>query len=413
MPVVNPLARELVFKVVYYGPGLGGKTTNLQHIHQTTQPEHRGRLVSLATPVDRTLYFDFLPLRLPAVRGMSVRLQLFTVPGQVYYNATRKLVLTGADGLVLVVDSQRERVDANSESLENLRENLREHGRTLDAVPWVIQYNKRDLPSPLPVAELQRKLNPQGVPAFESVAMRGEGVYETLEAITRLVLGELERRLPDEADAGGPALALVEGGLTGALQTASRDRPVSAPPPDPSVRPAAPGGGPPLSARGSGPESEAPASDSGRFRPPTLPSLRAAELQAQRAPPAVELVERARSAPFSFAPLFATSEQALAREIEALLSSGDASGAIERADHLASRLLASVAAVLGRARDAPRDPALAALLLGVPGVRYLRFRELVRHARQRAVSPEHGLEAYGFVLELLRARSEVRLSSSG
>lgn len=410
MPVVNPLARELVFKVVYYGPGLGGKTTNLQHIHQTTQPEHRGRLVSLATPVDRTLYFDFLPLRLPAVRGMSVRLQLFTVPGQVYYNATRKLVLTGADGLVLVVDSQRERVDANSESLENLRENLREHGRTLDAVPWVIQYNKRDLPSPLPVAELQRKLNPRGVPSFESVAMRGEGVYETLEAITRLVLGELERRLPDEADAGGPALALAEGGLTGALQTASRDRPVSAPPP--SVRPAAPGATPP-SPRGSGPESEAPASDSGRFRPPTLPSLRAAELQAQRAPPAVELVERARSAPFSFAPLFATSEQALAREIEALLSSGDASGAIERADHLASRLLASVAAVLGRARDAPRDPALAALLLGVSGVRYLRFRELVRHARQRVASPEHGLEAYGFVLELLRARSEVRLSSSG
>src|SRR6186713_1345147 len=125
MPVVNPLARELVFKVVYYGPGLGGKTTSLQHIHATAKPEHRGKMVSLATPVDRTLYFDFLPIRVPNVRGLSVRLQLFTVPGQVYYNATRKLVLTGADGIVFVSDSQRARLDANLESLGNLKENLR------------------------------------------------------------------------------------------------------------------------------------------------------------------------------------------------------------------------------------------------------------------------------------------------
>src|SRR5712671_7435245 len=124
MASVNALARELVFKVVYYGPGLGGKTTTLQHIHATVRPEHRGKMVSLATPVDRTLYFDYLPIRLPKVRGMGVRLQLFTVPGQVYYNATRKLVLTGADGLVFVADSQRVRLDANTESLNNLRENL-------------------------------------------------------------------------------------------------------------------------------------------------------------------------------------------------------------------------------------------------------------------------------------------------
>src|SRR6185369_3807079 len=135
MPVVNPLARELVFKVVYYGPGLGGKTTSLQYIHATAKPEHRGKMVSLATPVDRTLYFDFLPIRVPNVRGHSVRLQLFTVPGQVYYNATRKLVLTGADGVVFVADSQRARLDADLESLANLKENLREHGRQLAEVP--------------------------------------------------------------------------------------------------------------------------------------------------------------------------------------------------------------------------------------------------------------------------------------
>src|SRR5262245_35028994 len=145
MPVVSPLAREVVFKVVFYGPGLGGKTTTLQHIHATAKPEHRGKMVSLATPVDRTLYFDFLPIRLPNVRGMSVRLQLFTVPGQVYYNATRKLVLTGADGIVLVFDSQRARMDANLESLENLVDNLRAHGKTLGDLPHAVAYNKRDL----------------------------------------------------------------------------------------------------------------------------------------------------------------------------------------------------------------------------------------------------------------------------
>src|SRR6188508_2432660 len=141
MPVVNPLARELVFKVVYYGPGLGGKTTSLQYIHATAKPEHRGKMVSLATPVDRTLYFDFLPIRLPNVRGLNVRLQLFTVPGQVYFNATRKLVLTGADGVVFVADAQTARADANLESLDNLRDNLADQGRNLNDVPLIFQYN--------------------------------------------------------------------------------------------------------------------------------------------------------------------------------------------------------------------------------------------------------------------------------
>src|SRR5687767_6982081 len=193
MPVVNPLAREVVFKVVYYGPGLGGKTTSLQHIHATTRAEHRGKMVSLATPVDRTLYFDFLPIRVPHVRGMGVRLQLFTVPGQVYYNATRKLVLTGADGVVIVFDSQRLRADANLESLENLCENLREHGRALGEVPHIAQYNKRDLYDVVPVHELDAKLNRHHSPAFATIATRGDGVFESLESITRAVLEDFDR----------------------------------------------------------------------------------------------------------------------------------------------------------------------------------------------------------------------------
>ncbi|HMR80894.1 MAG TPA: ADP-ribosylation factor-like protein, partial [Polyangiaceae bacterium] len=238
MPVVNPLARELVFKIVYYGPGLGGKTTSLQHVHQTARPEHRGRLVSLATPVDRTLYFDFLPVRLPDVRGMSVRLQLFTVPGQVYYNATRKLVLTGADGIVMVVDSQAERLDANLESLDNLRDNLKEHGRSLADVPWVLQYNKRDLPGVLPAIELEGKLNSLGVPSFESSATTGPGVYEALDAVTRMVLSELERRLPAGRGSDAPGFVLAGGGLAAVLQSATpppgnlqaaKKAPVSAP----------------------------------------------------------------------------------------------------------------------------------------------------------------------------------------
>src|SRR5579864_6765297 len=145
MASLNPLTRELVFKIVFYGPGLGGKTTTLQFIHATTKPEHRGKMVSLATPTDRTLYFDFLPIRVPRVRGMAVRLQLFTVPGQVYYAATRKLVLSGADGIVFVADSQAGRAEVNQESLDDLHANLAEHQRALEDVPHTFHWNKRDL----------------------------------------------------------------------------------------------------------------------------------------------------------------------------------------------------------------------------------------------------------------------------
>ena len=190
MPVVNALAREVVFKIVYYGPGLGGKTSSLQYVHATTKPEHRGKMVSLATPVDRTLYFDFLPIRIPNLKDLTVRLQLFTVPGQVYYNATRKLVLTGADGVVMVADSQRVRMEANLESLRNLHENLEEQGRQLDETPHILQYNKRDLPNAAPMEYMEYLLNNREVqvPSFGASAHKCEGVFESLNMITRMLL---------------------------------------------------------------------------------------------------------------------------------------------------------------------------------------------------------------------------------
>ncbi|MGC4070080.1 MAG: GTPase domain-containing protein [Polyangiaceae bacterium] len=241
MPQVNPLARELVFKVVYYGPGLGGKTTSLQHVHATTRPEHRGKMVSLATPVDRTLYFDFLPIRVPTSRNMTVRLQLFTVPGQVYYNATRKLVLTGADGVVFVADSQIERADANVESFRNLEENLAEHGRDLDEMPHVFAYNKRDLAELAPIDEMERLLNSRGAPSFATVATSGEGVYEALEAITRAVLEDFDQRVPEHRGLSPSPLMLPEGGLAEALRLVdgapeSWDIPAESAPPRPSAK---------------------------------------------------------------------------------------------------------------------------------------------------------------------------------
>ncbi len=239
MPVVNPLARELVFKIVYYGPGLGGKTTTLQYIHNATRPEHRGKMVSLATPVDRTLYFDFLPIRVPNLRGLGVRLQLFTVPGQVYYNATRKLVLTGADAVVFVADSQRARLDANLESLENLRDNLREHGRSLEELPFALAYNKRDLDDVVSLEDLEQRMNATNAPSFTTCATRGEGVFETLDAVARMVLDDFEQRMPESRSAlAVEGFGLAEGGLIDALRLA--DTPSAEPAPEPHVEVAAP-----------------------------------------------------------------------------------------------------------------------------------------------------------------------------
>ena len=407
MPVVNPLAREVVFKVVYYGPGLGGKTTSLQHVHATTRAEHRGKMVSLATPVDRTLYFDFLPIRLPSVHGMGVRLQLFTVPGQVYYNATRKLVLTGADGLVLVFDSQSDRSDANAESLENLHENLTAHGRSLAQIPHVIQYNKRDIADALPIDELERQHNRHQAPSFGSVAMSGEGVYEALEAVTRAVLEHFEQRMPGERVGTMPELDLPEGGLEEALRGAG-------PRPEPS-----PALEPPRRASMELRLSQLPEQDpgeaaarvavgesmpSGEPAPRRAPSERAVAPVVEPLPPAA--LGKPRGAA-TFDMLWPPAERGLVRELEGALADGDHSRALAGCEALIARSLAGAAAALGP-NDAPRDPATVAVVLGIDGRRYLEFRSLAREARAgRGVSAIEALVAYALAIEIRIARAGV------
>ncbi|MCA9618090.1 MAG: gliding-motility protein MglA [Myxococcales bacterium] len=193
MTFINLMAREINCKIVYYGPGLCGKTTNLQHIYDRTKPDAKGKMVSLATETDRTLFFDFLPLELGEIRGFKTRFHLYTVPGQVFYDASRKLILKGVDGVVFVADSQVERMEANIESVENLKTNLAEQGYDISKVPYVMQWNKRDLPNAAPVDELQRLLNPLQVPSYEACAQSGEGVFETLKAVAKLVLQELKK----------------------------------------------------------------------------------------------------------------------------------------------------------------------------------------------------------------------------
>jgi signal recognition particle receptor subunit beta len=223
MSMINYASREINCKIVYYGPGLGGKTTNLEHVFGKVSPDTRGKMVSLATETERTLFFDFLPVDLGTVRGFKTRFHLYTVPGQVYYNASRKLILKGVDGVVFVADSQVERMEANVESMQNLYDNMAEYGYDLTKIPFIVQYNKRDLPNAAPVKDLQAQLNPgwevtdperqketpnpwekgemlveqrdgiwiECAPAFESVAVTGDGVFETLKAVAKLVLKSL------------------------------------------------------------------------------------------------------------------------------------------------------------------------------------------------------------------------------
>ena len=193
MSFINFAAREINCKIVYYGAGLGGKTTNLQCIYQKTAEQQKGKMISLATETERTLFFDFLPLELGTVRGFKTRIHLYTVPGQVFYDASRKLILRGVDGIIFVADSQEERMDANYEALENLQENLKDHNYDLMKVPYILQLNKRDLPSALPVEDLKKALLKKGEPVIEAVAYKGVGVFETLKETARLVLAELKK----------------------------------------------------------------------------------------------------------------------------------------------------------------------------------------------------------------------------
>lgn len=194
MSFINYSAREINCKIVYYGPGLCGKTTNLIYIYKKTNPDSKGKMISLATETERTLFFDFLPLALGNIKGFKVRFHLYTVPGQVFYDASRKLILRGVDGVIFVADSQVERMEANIESMENLRKNLKDQGLNLDAMPFIIQYNKRDLPNVVPVEELNRVLNTRNVPFYEAVAATGKGVFDTLKELAKLVIMELKKK---------------------------------------------------------------------------------------------------------------------------------------------------------------------------------------------------------------------------
>ncbi len=194
MSFINYSSREINCKIVYYGPGLCGKTTNLNYIFTKTNPDNRGKMISLATETERTLFFDFLPLALGSIKGFKVRFHLYTVPGQVFYDASRKLILRGADGVVFVADSQVDRLEANVESLENLRDNLTEHGFNPDTIPFTLQHNKRDLPDVAPIEEMNGLLNPRGVPFFEASAATGEGVFDTLKDIAKQVIMELKKK---------------------------------------------------------------------------------------------------------------------------------------------------------------------------------------------------------------------------
>jgi small GTP-binding protein len=193
MTFINYAAREINCKIVYYGPGLCGKTTNLKYIYLKTNPTVKGKLISLATETDRTLFFDFLPIEVGEIRGFKTRFHLYTVPGQVFYDASRKLILKGVDGIIFVADSQENRMEANVESLKNLKVNLVAHGFDLDKLPYVLQLNKRDLPTAVNAEEMKKKLMLNGEPVFEAIASNGKGVFETLKAAAKLVILQLRK----------------------------------------------------------------------------------------------------------------------------------------------------------------------------------------------------------------------------
>lgn len=330
MSAINPLAREISAKIVYYGPGLSGKTTSLKYIHSAVRPERRGELISLATETDRTIFFDFLPLHVERVRSMAVRLQLYTVPGQVFYAATRKLVLSGADGVVFVADSQEAARDANLESLEGLRENLAELGYDPEKFPTVLQYNKRDLSNVLPVSELSAALNPWKAPEFASSATRGPGVLSALKEVSRLVI----RRLWEQQPAAPQRSVLVaerlepEGGI--AAQVASITQ--SEPSPEPTT-----------SAQ--------------------RETLRPSGIQA---------------AGVSFAALWPPSESDVV-DVERAIANGDPSTAVREAARALARLLDALPGP-----NTEEGPMAKALLLGLDGREYLRLSRL-------ATSPEQSI----------------------
>ncbi|MDB4969268.1 MAG: gliding motility protein [Myxococcales bacterium] len=389
MSSVNLYTKEISLKIVYYGPGLGGKTSSLQYIHRAIKPDARGQLVSLSTGIDRTLYFDFLPVKLPKLRGYTVRVQLYTVPGQVHYNSTRKLVLTGADGIVFVADSQRARREANIESYQNLQDNLREQGLALERMPHLVQYNKRDMPDLMPVAELEAALNPHRGPGFETSAATGQGVFEALKSITTLVLSDLRRRGVWRAEApaagveaqsvGAAGSAAAAGALASAVASELRDEP-------------------------SHPH-KTPTTDPSQSIASSLQAL--AEREQDPSPPALSPLEPeekvvdggvlARGAALSeiLPPGFMRDAVV---SVEYLVHRGDYAGAVVAAARTFNELARGGAAVGG---GGPQEgPALYALMVGVSGDRYLRFRETAARSASGGASSADALFAIFFLVDV-------------
>lgn len=361
MSLINPLAREISAKVVYYGPGLSGKTTSLKYVHESVRPERRGQLLTLATEGDRTIFFDFLPLQVRQVQGMGVRFQLYTVPGQVFYEATRRLVLNGADGVVFVADSQRAARDSNLHSFENLVASLEDMGIDLARFPLVFSYNKRDLPGLMPIEMLRADLNRVGAPEIETCASSGVGVLDALKEVSGLVLRALWNDLPK----GAP-------------------RPLSLDDDEPSSSPA---------------ESR-PASR----LPPALGGIEAelqrlADLAVPRAEPyeaTSEVAEPRTNLPppivspelgLTFTALWEGVDAMPIADVEAAIRSGAWEKAIEGAARALASLLESLPGTL-----ANESPMAKAALLGLDGREYLRFCRLVT-LPERAVSEKDALFA--------------------
>lgn len=277
MVQINFAAREINCKIVYYGPGLSGKTTNLEMIHAKIPSSHRGELTSIATEGDRTLFFDFMPLDLGKIGGMTTRFQLYTVPGQVYYNATRKLVLQGVDGIIFVADSQQGKMQENIDSLRNLEENLAEYGLDLFSIPIVFQYNKRDLPNVIPVEELNRALNKFNAPYFEAVAITGEGVFPTLKKCAEQVLSNLQRQYGERVAPSAERVPVV----TAVSKPKPAPSPKPAPPPPQKPKPAPPPPKQPQVAKPPPPPKPAPPPPSPKpASPPFSSRFEASEYQA-------------------------------------------------------------------------------------------------------------------------------------
>lgn len=387
-----------MLKVVYYGPGLGGKTTSLKALHAAVRPEHRGKMISLATPVDRTLYFDFLPVRLPSVGDVQLRLQLFTVPGQVYFNATRKLVLTGADGIVFVADSQEVRLDANIESLDNLRDNLKELGRDIAQVPLVFSYNKRDLPDVLPTEDLDARLNPWHCFSVPTVASTGKGVFEVLDAVVRAALDDLRARKVIPNDVIIPPGGIIAERLSDVQAEAPMDveptrivagevprtlsgQMFAVPVPDGHARPTA-----------APPAPVASPAHAVHEPPAALTSALSTPTARPASPPPPVAINGAVRRASSLAPLFDVEDQETVRVIEDAIGESILPRAVLLLEALMVRVIERAGRTMGRP-DAPHEAI--AWALSLPPERYARVRTAAQRARRGGeISRRDALEAY-------------------